>query len=197
MNNKVPIDLVINRDENMQASGKVFLDDGVSIASLEADQNEFYDIVLSAGVLKKMEVHTPVSSGIKLGNIVITNADDLQDVDFACWTNKDTLASTDLKYTPDAGSHTLTISNPDGTPIDMTVFRDIIFGNSKRDINLCDVSKNYYALKDGATTIDLSASTATATLSSLSGSTALPDLTLTLTYLKTGIVNFHWTFAAQ
>jgi hypothetical protein len=34
-------------------------------------------------------------------------------------------------------------------------------------------------------------------LTSLSGSAALPDLTLTLTYLKTGVVNVHWTFASQ
>ena len=78
----------------------------------------------------------------------------------------------------------------------MTKFRDIIFGYTARDINLCNPASNYYKIKDGET-LDLSASTAKVSLTSLSGSSALPDLELSLTYLKSGIVNVHWTFAAK
>lgn len=34
MNQSVPVQLIMNRDENMQASGRVFLDDGISLKSL-------------------------------------------------------------------------------------------------------------------------------------------------------------------
>lgn len=150
--------------------------------------------MLSAGSIKKVELRTPVSSGIKLEKIVITNAADLKTTDFACWTNKDTLVATDLKFTPGDDS-TLTLESTDGSAIDMTVFRDIHFGDSSKDINLCAPSSQFYKIKDGDT-IDLTKSTATTTLTSLSGNPNLPDLTLTLTLLNnTDIVNVHWTFA--
>jgi hypothetical protein len=153
-------------------------------------------LTLSAGTIKKFENHAPVSSGIGLDKIIIANAPDLVDIDFACWTDKSTLAKTDLTITPDTENKWVILSAQDSKPIDMTAFRDIIFGNTARDINLCNPSSQYYKIKDGES-LDLTGATASVGLTSLSGSAALPDLTLTLTYLKTGVVNVHYTFASQ
>ena len=69
----------------------------------------------------------------------------------------------------------------------MDKLRDVHFGNSNRDVNLCHPSTQFYKLKNGS--LDLSKSTSTTTLISKT----LPELRLTLTLLKSGIVNIHWT----
>lgn len=72
--------------------------------------------------------------------------------------------------------------------------RDIYFGDSAKDPNLCEPvsDKYYYHTKDFAA-VDLTQPNATVTLESTAG--ALDDLKLEMSVLSTGIVNIHWTFA--
>ena len=104
---KTPFTFIANRDKNGAASTKIYLDDG---ESLEQD-TEYYNILLSANSIKKWNVD--VSEESKRGNllsIVITNAEDLKDTDFACMTADADWAQTDLSYSYNDANKTLTIS---------------------------------------------------------------------------------------
>ena len=48
-----PLNLVVNRDSNGYASGKLFLDDGISLSSLSEKMYEYYEFIVSAGSIKK------------------------------------------------------------------------------------------------------------------------------------------------
>jgi hypothetical protein len=70
---------------------------------------------------------------------VITDAKDILDVDFACYTTEADNTMSPLKFTPDAtnGANTLTLESIDGNPIQPMDIKNIFFGNSTRDQNLC------------------------------------------------------------
>lgn len=75
--------MVANRDKNLQASGTLYVDNGVAI-----DQSyDYLEFQLSAKSFKKWE--KGVSSATKsLDSLIITNAADLKDTDFACYTSQ-------------------------------------------------------------------------------------------------------------
>jgi alpha-glucosidase (family GH31 glycosyl hydrolase) len=127
--------------------------------------------------------------------LIITNAADLKDTDFACYTSQVDHSVTMLTATADSteGAETLTIKTTDGSPIDLGTLKDIHFGTSALDLNLCDISSQYY--KVSGDPLDLTGVTTKATLTSLTTKALLPDLELTLTLLETGVVNVHWTYA--
>ena len=104
-------------------------------------------------------------------------------------------AVTMLAVTPDAGAETLTIKSTDGSPIDLGLMKDIHFGTSATDLNLCDISSQFYKISGDP--LDLATASTKATLKSQTTKDNLPDLELTLTLLETGVVNVHWTFADQ
>lgn len=128
-------------------------------------------------------------------SLIITNAADLASVDFACARADAGYEMIELTATPsgDEGAEILTIAMKDGSAWDIGAIKDIHWGVSATDLNLCDISSQYYVVKGDA--IDLTGPTATATLTSQTTKDILPDLTLTLTLLKTGVVNVHYTFA--
>jgi hypothetical protein len=182
--------MIANRDTNSQATGTLYVDDGVKI-SQSYDHLAFQ---LSAKSFKKWEKGT--SSNTKsLDSLIITNAADLASTDFACMTSQLDHTVTMLAATVDStvGAETLTIKKTDGTPIDLGLLKDIHFGTSATDLNLCDISSQYYKVSGNA--IDLTGVTAKTTLTSMTTKALLPDLELTLTLLKTGVVNVHWTYA--
>jgi hypothetical protein len=80
--------LVINRETDFHADGRVFLDDGETISSLENGEYLNYDIQHNQRSVIK-EKYTEGSSDFlaayMLKSIVITNAEDLKDVDTACY----------------------------------------------------------------------------------------------------------------
>lgn len=182
--------MVANRDTNGHAQGTLYVDDGVSLSQAY----DYVEFQLSANSFKKWEKGT--SSNTKaLDSLIITNAADLKDTDFACFTSQVDHSVTMLAATADttAGAETLTIKTTDGSPIDLGVMKDIHFGTSATDLNLCDISSQFYKVSGDA--LDLTAATATTTLTSLTTKDVLPDLAITLTLLETGVVNVHWTYA--
>lgn len=74
---------------------------------------------------------------------------DLKDSNFACFTAMSDHRVTKLSHAYDAKTQTFNISHPTGTAIDLFNLRDIHFGNSLKDINLCDPSSQFYRTKDG------------------------------------------------
>ena len=81
--NDVPLTFIANRDDNGAASMKLYLDDGIS-----TDQDtEYYEFILSGNSLKKWNLDSsPDSKRGKLDKLVITNAGDLNETNFACMT---------------------------------------------------------------------------------------------------------------
>lgn len=107
--------------------------------------------------IKNTEATAQVGKGIE--KIIITNAEDLSGTDFACWNTIDGVIG-DMNIGYDAGKKTLTITAKTGN-IPTFAFRDIYFGTSSQDVNMCHPETNFYKLKGS---IDLSSSHATATL---------------------------------
>mmetsp|Transcript_28241 Transcript_28241/g.42747 ORF Transcript_28241/g.42747 Transcript_28241/m.42747 type:complete len:374 (-) Transcript_28241:2684-3805(-) len=126
------VTLIANRDHMGHAEGKLYLDDGISLAQ----SDEYYNFVLSAKSIKKQVIfanENPSTSAID--KIVITNAKDLNDTDFACVTSMDALDYTDITFAYDKKAFTLTLFQEGG--FEAMKMRDIYFGNSANDINLC------------------------------------------------------------
>jgi hypothetical protein len=70
-----------------------------------------------------------------------------------------------LNHVFDSANNTLNISKADGTPIPFFDMKDIHWGNSALDINICNPSSQYYRTKDGALP-DLTGNTVTVVLQS-------------------------------
>lgn len=183
--------LIVNRDSLGHAEGTLYVDDGVSL-----DQAyDYMEFQFSATSLKRW-VKGESSNVKNMDSLIIANAADLKDVDFLCARATDGYALTPelaATYNDTAGAETLTIKSKDGSPIDLGAIKDIHWGVSATDLNLCDIASQYYKVSGDA--LDLTGPTATTTLTSQTTKDVLPDLTLTLTLLKTGVVNVHWTFA--
>lgn len=124
--------------------------------------------------------------------MTIVNAEDLKDTDFACvLTHRLEIIKMNIAY--DNVKKALNISLPDQQHTYFHQVRQISFGNSKSDLNLCDSENTYhYSIKDGKLP-DLTSSNATFLLTH--NAKVLPDLNVTLKVLSSNILNVKWTFA--
>ena len=111
---KAPITLLVNRNDRRVASGSVFLDTGNSAEELLRQEYEYYTIhhkaskslifQLAKGQRGNLEtLHT-------LDKVVIADARDLRDTDFACAIHQDGFIQ-ELKATFDQNQGTLTLNN--------------------------------------------------------------------------------------
>jgi len=142
--------LVANRDSNGHASGSFFMDDGIKSSQGSA----FYEFQLSANSFKKWQMDDSTQIPHTLSSLIIANADDLKDSDFACYTSNVDHSVTQLTVTPSTSEDVpnfLTISAESG--IDMTILKDIHYGNSATDLNICDVKSQYYKVSGDAVDI--------------------------------------------
>jgi hypothetical protein len=191
------VTMIANRDHNGQASGKLFLDDGISLEQLyETNSYEYYSFQLSAGSIKKWilnEDSRAQPSGIKIDKFVIADAPDLNETDFACLLKDSIYSMQPLKADFDSSSQTLTFSQTDGSPIDPFTMKDIFYGNSKKDVNLCDFagSLNYYHTADFAQ-VDLSANQTEVIL--VNSNPVYANLSLQLKVFENGAVNVFWNY---
>lgn len=191
---KAQTHLLVNRDEQGHAEGRIFIDKGISLSEINDKTYEYYEFHLSGNSLKKWIKNTAVTAQVGNGidSVIITNAENLSTVDFACWV---TTAGdyADMSFAYDATKKTQTISAKTGT-IPTFALRDIYFGDSSKDINMCHPETNFYKYK-GAD-IDLSSSHATTILTNNKPG-ALQDLTLELALLSKGAVKVMWKYANQ
>jgi len=192
---EAPLSMIINRDASGYAEGKLFLDDGYSLAQLDSEQYEYYSFQLGGNTIKKWNLNDKAlaSNGKGLDAFVITDAADLKDVDFACMTNKEdrTLQGVNTAY--DSAKKTLTITMEQGF-IPVFEMRDIHFGVGQKDLNLCDPSVHFYMLADAKTPVDLKTNTATIELASQTPDAAR-NLKLQLSLYESGVIGVNWTYA--
>lgn len=131
--------MIANRDENGHAMGELFIDIGNSLSELSTMTYEYYQFQLSANSIKKWvknEKNTgPVGKGID--SFVIANAKSLLSVDFACWTSEVDGSAAPLKIDVNARTNTVTLSSTGGEAMQPYFIRNIFFGNSMTDLNLC------------------------------------------------------------
>lgn len=197
--NKAGLNLVANPNPDGWAQGRLFMDpDGESVSDIENGDYEYYQFHLSAGSLKKWVLNDKnlAQAGRGLNNLVIVNAEYLAKTDFACWISNDDVVSTvDVKY--DGTTKVLTLTDPNG-PINLFDFRNMYYGNSVTDQNLCygvlGHEKQYYKTKDGnhpdltkpgPVTVEL--------VNNVPG--AHPDLNLTITLTEASMINLRWEYA--
>jgi len=86
----------------------------------------------------------------------------------------------------------LNISTTNGTPIPFFDLKDIHYGNSAIDINICASSTQYYRSKDPLPDIT-AINTVTFELESATP-IALRNLNLTFSILESGNLNIKWTY---
>jgi hypothetical protein len=136
-----------------------------------------------------------VNNNVNIDKIVIVNMPmGTITPDFACVTDS---TGTPYTVTPtyNNADFTLSFAMMNGTdPIDFFTFQNLYFGDSTKDINLCNPTSQYYRTKDGAIP-DLTGPTVSVVLENLQPG-AFRDLQLDITMLATvGTLNVHWTYA--
>ena len=79
-----------------------------------------------------------------LDRLIITNAEDLKETDFACWISENDGVPTQLNYTYNDTSKTLTLRSNDSTPLNLLELRDIHYGHKDVDFDICEGDKAHY-----------------------------------------------------
>jgi len=82
--------LIANRDPGGHAKGTFFFDQGWKPKTSDIKNHiyEHYEFLLTKNTLQKFDLNPGNSTGNQsLNRFVITNAEDLKDTDFACWTS--------------------------------------------------------------------------------------------------------------
>lgn len=126
-------------------------------------------------------------SGKGIKNVIITNAADIADSDFACMTTEadHTVIPLDLNFNSELNLLVLSWSTGN---IPTMVVKDIHFGKKGQDVNICDLSSHYYSID----TIDKQAQLWRLNLKSATPQVA-HELVLDISMFEGNIVNIHWT----
>ena len=87
--------LMINPDNQGQATGTVLIDDGLSLTNLDNEMYDYYQFVLTKGSMKKEWMTNDSGSGglpnrdsapnNKIEKIIVVNVADTTEYTFACW----------------------------------------------------------------------------------------------------------------
>jgi alpha-glucosidase (family GH31 glycosyl hydrolase) len=85
--------LIVNRDSQGASSGKLFMSGGEKMSELEKHEYQFYEFALSGNFLKKrvMNEFNTTGSLRQLDSVLIVNAEDLQNVAFACYMDQNNI----------------------------------------------------------------------------------------------------------
>ena len=150
----------MNRDESGAAEGTVLLDGGVSRSEIWDNEYEYLQFKYSSNTLNKLFGQGKLGSqDTVFQKLVILNAEDLANTDFACYLDS-TFNPHVLQYSYDDVKKTLTIAPNDiGASVEFNDFSSIHFGDASVDINLCSAERFNYNLRTGVLP-DLSGSSA-------------------------------------
>jgi hypothetical protein len=95
------------------------MDKDDSLSAIELEDYEYYQFILSANSIKKINLNKknggPKGEGIQ--SIIIADAADLNETDFACWTSDSDHSTSMLIYLYDPDLNHLSISDPTGKPL--------------------------------------------------------------------------------
>jgi alpha-glucosidase (family GH31 glycosyl hydrolase) len=139
------LQLVINRDGRGHAAGSLYLGDGITQSQLDSKTYEYYKFNLGNKSLKKIVANdNRQNSNKKLQSVLITDAADLKNTDFACMTDENDLSITQLDIAYNSDLRILNISHATGIPL--FNMKDIHFGKTGSDLNLCDLESHFYHL---------------------------------------------------
>lgn len=190
---KLEITLVVNRDEDKHAEGKLFLDDGETISQLKDKTYEFYNFVHNQKSFMKHNLNeeNTVPSGNFLYKLIITDAEDLADTDFACYTKTDG-GLVDLSIIYDKDNKALNISTKTD-PINFFDMQAIFYGTKGKDMNLCHYQGDNYGYRVRGDLPDLTKASASMILDPVD-LPSLRSLTMDLSILKSGVINMKWTY---
>jgi len=138
--NRLWLTLIFSRDEKAVSTGTIFLDDGISLDTVSTKQYEHYTLTFennSTIRAERLGNHTEkVNNARNLGAIIIADAADLKDYDYACWTNKTGGAALTLTVEFNTTLNTLNIY----FNIPLYHMKSIHMGNSKSGKpNLCNI----------------------------------------------------------
>lgn len=119
-------------------------------------------------------------------------------MDFACWVSNDEIIS-NVTATYNSTKKTLTLADPNGA-INLGKLRDLYYGNSQTDQNLCvgilGHEKQFYKAKGGNTPDFDTTAPVTITLENNQPG-AHPDIDLTITLTEASMVNIAWNYTAK
>lgn len=135
------INMLINRDHDGFAQGRLFLDEGKNISEIEAGTYEYYEFKMVDRSIQKLTLNTDnVATGMQgIASFIITNAEDLKDTEKACYISSSGRKVVDMaepRY--DATAKTLTLKAKDGT-IDAFQMQSVQFSGPNDRYSLCDV----------------------------------------------------------
>lgn len=164
-----PLTLVINRDDHQAAKGKVFLDRGETLSELSDKTYQYYELSLHQNTITKWTLNdsgnqTDVPPAFQA--IVIANAPDLNDTDFACFRNTTSNETEAMfpEFDNNSKALNLTFINDNLTKSFFNM-KSIHFGNRGRDWNLCASPDSANFIISSAD-FDLTGASAEATLQS-------------------------------
>ena len=115
------------------------MDESDSFSEIQTSSYEYYQFILSAKSIKKINLNNrndgPKGQGIE--RIVIANAGDLAGTDFACLSSEtdNTITQLKIEYVP--AMQILDLETTDRKPIQFFDVKNIYFGDSRKDLNLC------------------------------------------------------------
>jgi hypothetical protein len=134
-----PISIIAHRDESGFAAGTLFLDQGISRKEINDWDFEYYNIQLQAQSFqfKLAQGHSGSQNHI-LDKLMIVNAADLSDTNFACLFDNN-MKSRPMTVNFVKEKNLLEITPADEDPLMFHDVSNVYFGSSdKGDVNLCD-----------------------------------------------------------
>lgn len=133
-------------------------------------------------------------NGYKLDQVKIFELTEFQTVNFACYMDMNMKpVSMITEFDKVKKTLTLSVEQPEG--LKFNAFHSIHFGDSSKDINLCDPNSFAYKLP-ADTVLDLSKSELNVILEHVAGT--LPNIALYLGVKENGnVINAKWTFAVD
>lgn len=166
------------------------------MSKLEGKEYEHYELLHNGQSLLKQNLNTAnkKSSGFFLEKLVITNAEDLKDVDEACFIFNNGEAHT-LETNYDSQRKTLNISAPSYKDKSVYTFfemKSIHYLRTGKDLNRCSLMMNYYSYPNTAVP-DFSGSTSTISMSSQKA-TNLVDLDVNFKVLQQDLLQVRWDY---
>lgn len=198
----LPYTIVLNPDENGDASGKIFHGPNTdSQEELDMGYYEYYEMRMQANSLIRYDLNgeSDFNKGRNVEKIVIANIDqtnaEYTTANFGCYLSQAAenqgIIDLDVKVEADV----LTLTPKSGTSMQLKDIQWINFGTDTRDLNLCGGDPAGYLWKGGSTSVDLSGATAEGTLTSLTNPTLYPDLDVVFAALESGAIMVAWNYA--
>lgn len=171
----------------------MFFDTGVFEHEITDQLYESYTIQHSAKSIKRWNKNTSPNEGqgseFRLDKIIILNAYDVKDSNFACARDirDGSLVSLSVDY--DETNKTLTI-HPGSGSIAMTELATVYYGNKDSDPDICDASTGFYHLKGDVPSLD--SFSASAKLEASKG--GHQPVFLEMSVDEGDILNLRWNF---